>query len=142
MSCSISHQEFEIAGESKTAEGLGFNTDLSKAQVITKDEDKVLNVNLYTDLLNKEKMSTWEKYKGLKIEKEIKNDLLEMKCQNMIEEQKNLENNCKELIKVQKIYQFKGKRYKKKQKNSDKTKYRWRFNKKLVKKSRGYNFWI
>ena len=58
MSCSISHQEFEIAGESKTAEGLGFNTDLSKAQVITKDEDKVLNVNLYTDLLNKEKMST------------------------------------------------------------------------------------
>ena len=60
----------------------------------------------------------------MKIEKEIKNDLLEMKCQNMIEEQKNLENNCKELIKVQKIYQFKGKRYKKKQKNSDKTKYR------------------
>ena len=44
--------EFEIAGESKTAEELGFNTDLSKAQVITKDEDKVLDAELHTDLLN------------------------------------------------------------------------------------------
>ena len=45
--------EFEIAGESKTAEELGFNTDLSKTQVITKDEDKVLDAELHTDLLNK-----------------------------------------------------------------------------------------
>ena len=52
LSCSISYQEFEIAGESKTAEKLGFNTDLSKAQVITKDEDKVLDAELHTDLLN------------------------------------------------------------------------------------------
>lgn len=44
--------EFEIAGESKTAEELGFNTDLEKAQVITKDEDKVLDAELHTDLLN------------------------------------------------------------------------------------------
>ena len=44
--------EFEIAGESKTAEELGFNTDLSKAQEITKDEDKVLDAELHTDLLN------------------------------------------------------------------------------------------
>ena len=45
--------EFEIAGENKTAEELGFNTDLEKAQVITKDEDKVLDAELHTDLLNK-----------------------------------------------------------------------------------------
>ena len=44
--------EFEIAGESKTAEELGFNTDLEKAQVITKAEDKVLDAELHTDLLN------------------------------------------------------------------------------------------
>ena len=44
--------EFEIAGESKTAEELGFNTDLEKAQEITKDEDKVLDAELHTDLLN------------------------------------------------------------------------------------------
>ena len=31
---------------------MGFNTDLSKAQVITKDEDKVLDAELHTDLLN------------------------------------------------------------------------------------------
>ena len=52
LSCSISYQEFEIAGESETAEKLGFNTDLSKAQVITKDEDKVLDEELHIDLLN------------------------------------------------------------------------------------------
>ncbi len=44
--------EFEIAGESKIAEELGFNTDLEKAQVITKAEDKVLDAELHTDLLN------------------------------------------------------------------------------------------
>ncbi|WP_363149962.1 hemagglutinin repeat-containing protein [uncultured Fusobacterium sp.] len=48
----VVNTEFEIAGESKTAEELGFNTDLDKAQVVTKDEDKVLDAELHTDLLN------------------------------------------------------------------------------------------
>ena len=46
--------EFIVQGESKSAEELGFNTDLDKAQVVTKDEDKVLDADLHTDLLNKE----------------------------------------------------------------------------------------
>ena len=41
-------------GENKSAEELGFNTDLHKAQVITKDESKVLDADLHTDLLNKD----------------------------------------------------------------------------------------
>ena len=46
--------EFVVKGEEKTAEELGFNTDINKAQEITKDEDRVLDVDLHTDLLNKE----------------------------------------------------------------------------------------
>ena len=45
--------EFIVKGEDKTAEELGFNTDINKAQEITKDEDRVLDVDLHTDLLNK-----------------------------------------------------------------------------------------
>ncbi|UYI77762.1 MAG: hemagglutinin repeat-containing protein [Fusobacterium varium] len=45
--------EFIVKGENKTAEELGFNTDINKAQEITKDEDRVLDVDLHTDLLNK-----------------------------------------------------------------------------------------
>ncbi|MEH1740764.1 hemagglutinin repeat-containing protein [Fusobacterium varium] len=45
--------DFIVKGDNKTAEELGFNTDLSKAQVITKDEDKILDAELHTDLLNK-----------------------------------------------------------------------------------------
>ena len=45
--------DFIVKGDNKTAEELGFNTDLDKAQVITKDEDKVLDAELHTDLLNK-----------------------------------------------------------------------------------------
>lgn len=45
--------EFVVKGEDKTAEELGFNTDINKAQEITKDEDRVLDVDLHTDLLNK-----------------------------------------------------------------------------------------
>ena len=45
--------EFVVKGEEKTAEELGFNTDINKAQEITKDEDRVLDVDLHTDLLNK-----------------------------------------------------------------------------------------
>ena len=44
--------DFIVKGDNKTAEELGFNTDLDKAQVITKDEDKVLDAELHTDLLN------------------------------------------------------------------------------------------
>ncbi|MEG9318940.1 hemagglutinin repeat-containing protein [Fusobacterium varium] len=44
--------DFIVKEDNKTAEELGFNTDLSKAQVITKDEDKVLDAELHTDLLN------------------------------------------------------------------------------------------
>ena len=46
--------EFTINDEEKTAEELGFNTDLEKAQEITKDEEKHLNANLHTDLANSE----------------------------------------------------------------------------------------
>ena len=44
--------DFIVKGDNKTAEELGFNTDLDKTQVITKDEDKVLDAELHTDLLN------------------------------------------------------------------------------------------
>jgi filamentous hemagglutinin len=44
--------EFEVGGKKKSAEELGFNTDLEKAQVITKDEEYYLDVDLHTDLLN------------------------------------------------------------------------------------------
>ena len=43
------------SGEKKTSEELGFNTDLSKAQEKTKDEEKHLNAELHTDLIDKEK---------------------------------------------------------------------------------------
>lgn len=46
--------EFIVQGENKSAEELGFNTDLNKAQVITKDENKVLDADLHTDLLDKD----------------------------------------------------------------------------------------
>ncbi|MCI7223185.1 hemagglutinin repeat-containing protein [Fusobacterium sp.] len=46
--------EFTINDEEKTAEELGFNTDLEKAQEITKDEEKHLNADLHTDLANKD----------------------------------------------------------------------------------------
>ena len=46
--------EFIVQGENKSAEELGFNIDLNKAQVITKDENKVLDADLHTDLLNKD----------------------------------------------------------------------------------------
>ncbi|MDO4691197.1 MAG: hemagglutinin repeat-containing protein, partial [Fusobacterium sp.] len=47
--------DFTISGEKKTSEELGFNTDLSKAQEVTKDEEKHLNAELHTDLIDKEK---------------------------------------------------------------------------------------
>ncbi|MDR3259843.1 MAG: hypothetical protein LBT51_09585, partial [Fusobacteriaceae bacterium] len=40
-------------GEKKTSEELGFNTDIDKAQVITKDEEQYVVGDLHTDLLNK-----------------------------------------------------------------------------------------
>ena len=46
--------EFIIQGENKTAEELGFNTDINKSQEITKDEEHYLDAELHTDLLNKD----------------------------------------------------------------------------------------
>ncbi|MDK4521603.1 hemagglutinin repeat-containing protein [Fusobacterium necrophorum] len=47
--------EFVIAGEGKKAEELEFNTELSKAQEISKEKEKHLNAQLHTDLLGKDK---------------------------------------------------------------------------------------
>ena len=46
--------KFTINNEEKTAEDLGFNTNLEKAQEVTKDKEKHLNAELHTDLLDKE----------------------------------------------------------------------------------------
>ena len=46
--------EFIVQGKNKTAEELGFNTDINKSQEITKDEEHYLDAELHTDLLNKD----------------------------------------------------------------------------------------
>jgi hypothetical protein len=46
--------EFVVAGEKRSSEDLGFNTDLEKAQVITGDEEHNFSATLPTDLLNQE----------------------------------------------------------------------------------------
>ena len=47
--------DFEISGKKRSAEDLGFNTDISKAQEITKDEEKHLDAELHTDLIGEDK---------------------------------------------------------------------------------------
>ncbi|WP_338954305.1 hemagglutinin repeat-containing protein [Fusobacterium nucleatum] len=47
--------DFEISGKKTSAEDLGFNTDIDKAQEITKDKEKYLDAELHTDLIGEDK---------------------------------------------------------------------------------------
>ena len=47
--------DFEISGKKTSAEDLGFNTDISKAQEVTKDEERHLDADLHTDLIGEDK---------------------------------------------------------------------------------------
>ena len=47
--------DFEISGKKTSAEDLGFNTDISKAQEVTKDEERHLDAELHTDLIGEDK---------------------------------------------------------------------------------------
>ncbi|RRD34321.1 hemolysin, partial [Fusobacterium nucleatum] len=57
--------DFEISGKKRSAENLGFNTDISKAQEKTKDEEKHLDAELHTDLLGKDKQEELKKAGGI-----------------------------------------------------------------------------
>ena len=57
--------DFEISGKKTSAEDLGFNTDISKAQEVTKDEEKHLDAELHTDLLGKDKQEELKKAGGI-----------------------------------------------------------------------------
>ena len=52
--------DFEISGKKTSAQDLGFNTDISKAQEVTKDEERHLDAELHTDLLGKDKQMHWK----------------------------------------------------------------------------------
>ncbi|QNE68042.1 hemagglutinin repeat-containing protein [Fusobacterium hwasookii] len=63
---------FEISGKKTSAEDLGFNTDINKAQEITKDEEKHLDAELHTDLIGEDKRNEIKyAYKKLGSLKEI-----------------------------------------------------------------------
>ena len=57
--------DFEISGKKISAEDLGFNTDISKAQEKTKDEERHLDAELHTDLLGKDKQEELKKAGGI-----------------------------------------------------------------------------
>ena len=57
--------DFEISGKKTSAEELGFNTDIDKAQEITKDKEKHLDAELHTDLLGKDKQEELKKAGGI-----------------------------------------------------------------------------
>ena len=57
--------DFEISGKKTSAEDLGFNTDIDKAQEKTKDEEKHLDADLHTDLLGKDKQEELKKAGGI-----------------------------------------------------------------------------
>ena len=57
--------DFEISGKKTSAEDLGFNTDISKAQEVTKNEERHLDAELHTDLLGKDKQEELKKAGGI-----------------------------------------------------------------------------
>ena len=57
--------DFEISGKKTSAEDLGFNTDIDKAQEVTKDEERHLDSDLHTDLLGKDKQEELKKAGGI-----------------------------------------------------------------------------
>ena len=64
--------DFEISGKKRSAEDLGFNTDINKAQEKTKDEEKHLDAELHTDLIGEDKRNEIKyAYKKLGSLKEI-----------------------------------------------------------------------
>ena len=64
--------DFEISGKKTSAEDLGFNTDISKAQEKTKDEERHLDADLHTDLFGEDKRNEIKyAYKKLGSLKEI-----------------------------------------------------------------------
>ncbi|WP_258876513.1 hemagglutinin repeat-containing protein [Fusobacterium polymorphum] len=64
--------DFEISGKKTSAEDLGFNTDINKAQEKTKDEEKHLDAELHTDLIGEDKRNEIKyAYKKLGSLKEI-----------------------------------------------------------------------
>ena len=64
--------DFEISGKKTSAEDLGFNTDISKAQEKTKDEERHLDADLHTDLIGEDKRNEIKyAYKKLGSLKEI-----------------------------------------------------------------------
>ena len=64
--------DFEISRKKTSAEDLGFNTDISKAQEVTKDEERHLDADLHTDLIGEDKRNEIKyAYKKLGSLKEI-----------------------------------------------------------------------
>ena len=57
--------DFEISGKKISGEDLGFNTDIDKAQEKTKDEERHLDAELHTDLLEKDKQEELKKAGGI-----------------------------------------------------------------------------
>ncbi|WP_425365211.1 hemagglutinin repeat-containing protein [Fusobacterium nucleatum] len=57
--------DFEISGKKTSTEDLGFNTDIDKAQEITKDEERHLDAELHTDLLGEDKQEELKKAGGI-----------------------------------------------------------------------------
>ena len=57
--------DFEISGKKTSAEELGFNTYIDKAQEVTKDEERHLDSDLHTDLLGKDKQEELKKAGGI-----------------------------------------------------------------------------
>ena len=57
--------DFEISGKKISAEDLGFNTSIDKAQEVTKDKEKHLDAELHTDLLGKDKQEELKKAGGI-----------------------------------------------------------------------------
>ena len=57
--------DFEISGKKTSAEDLGFNTDINKAQEVTKYEERHLDAELHTDLLGKDKQEELKKAGGI-----------------------------------------------------------------------------
>ena len=57
--------DFEISGKKTSAEELEFNTDIDKAQEVTKDEERHLDFDLHTDLLGKDKQEELKKAGGI-----------------------------------------------------------------------------
>ena len=47
--------DFEIFGKKTSTEDLGFNTNIDKAQEVTKDEERHLDADLHTDLIGEDK---------------------------------------------------------------------------------------